>query len=413
MHEPIIRSLLDMDFYKFTMGQLVFLQYPHIPVRYAFKNRTKLSMQFNTAVCEEDLRRELDHARTLRSNNSELRYLHGINAYGERIFVEPYLDFFQGLQLPSYELERVGSSYSLEFAGPWSTTIYWETIALSIVNELYYRTMLGEFYSPFQRDVIEAQGRINLAEKIKLLKQRPDIKFSDFGTRRRFSRAWQEYVVRTMAAELPENFLGTSNVKLAMDLGLVPIGTAAHEMYMVMSGIRHDSDEQIRASHNEVLRDWWNLYGHGLSVALTDTYGTDFFFRDMTAEQARAWKGLRQDSGDPVAFGESAIAFYERHGIDPTEKLIVFSDGLDVATIIRLDDRFAGRIKVSFGWGTNLTNDLGLKPLSLVVKAVEANGHGTVKLSDNLAKATGQPEDVERFKRIFGYTGNSSQDCTY
>jgi nicotinate phosphoribosyltransferase len=182
---------------------------------------------------------------------------------------------------------------------------------------------------------------------------------------------------------------------------------------MVMAGMMADNDDTVCASHNRVLQEWWEEYGWGLSIALTDTYGSDFFFRDMTTEQARAWKGLRQDSGDPMAFGETAIAFYERHGIDPRDKLIVFSDGLDLGTIVKLANHFAGRIQVSFGWGTNLTNDVGFEPLSLVIKVTEANGHRTVKLSDNLAKATGDAYDIERFKRIFGHTVTTFEACRY
>jgi nicotinate phosphoribosyltransferase len=184
-------------------------------------------------------------------------------------------------------------------------------------------------------------------------------------------------------------------------------------MYMVMAGIMHDNDDTIRASHNRILQEWWEEYGWGLSIALTDTYGSAFFFHDMTAEQARNWKGLRQDSGDPIAFGEAAIGFYQRHGIDPHDKLLIFSDGLDLGTILKLADHFAGRIRISFGWGTNLTNDLGFGALSLVIKAVEANGQRAVKLSDNLAKATGEPPDIARFKRIFGYTVTTYTECTY
>ena len=184
-------------------------------------------------------------------------------------------------------------------------------------------------------------------------------------------------------------------------------------MYMVLSRLFGDSDEAIRGSHNRVLREWWDEYGASLSIALTDTYGTDFFFKDMTEEQARLWKGLRHDSGDPFAFGEKAIAFYEGYGIDPRDKLLIFSDGLEIETICAIADRFAGRIRVTFGWGTNLTNDLGFPPLSLVVKVVEACGHRTVKLSDNLAKATGSPRDIERFKRIFRYVDTVSQECKY
>ncbi len=173
------------------------------------------------------------------------------------------------------------------------------------------------------------------------------------------------------------------------------------------------SDDTIRDSLAVTLNDWWNLYGHGLSIALTDTFGTDYFFKAMTQKHAQDWKGLRHDSGDPIRFGEKAIKFYEGHDVDPREKLLVFSDGLELAVMIKIYDHFAGRIKISFGWGTNLTNDLGFKTLSLVIKAIEAQGHGLVKLSDNLAKATGKPADVERFKRIFGHKVKHSAECKY
>jgi nicotinate phosphoribosyltransferase len=251
-----------------------------------------------------------------------------------------------------------------------------------------------------------------LAAKVKLLKeQAPDASVIEFGTRRRFDRETQVNVVRWMDDWRGFPLAGTSNVALAKRFGIAPIGTMAHEMFMVYSGIHHGSDEQIRSSHNKVLQTWWNEYGVHLSIALTDTYGSEFFFKDMTADQARNWRGLRQDSGDPFAFGERAIEFYAGHGIDPADKLVVFSDGLDVDRIIRLHRHFAGRIKTAFGWGTDLTNDRGYKPLSLVVKAVKSCGHPTVKLSDNLAKATGPAEEVERYKRIFGYAGDAYEEC--
>ena len=408
---PVIQSLLDTDFYKFTMGHWVFKRYPHVPVRYAFKNRTA-RVRLANYVDEVELRRELDHVRTLRVNPSELHYLRGTNEYGDRIFSEDYLTFLKELRLPPYELERVDGTYKLEFSGIWCEAIYWETLALSIINELYYRALMQRL-SAFERDVVMATGTRRLAEKIKTLRTRPDITFSDFGTRRRFSRSWQEYVIRVLAQEIPAQLLGTSNTAMAMQHGLLPMGTMAHEMYMVMAGVMAESDDTIRTSHNRVLQEWWEEYGWGLSIALTDTYGMDFFFRDMTAEQAHAWKGLRQDSGDPMAFGEQAIAFYERHGLDPRAKLVVFSDGLDLGMIIKLADHFASRLGVSFGWGTNLTNDLGFEALSLVVKVVEANGHRTVKLSDNLAKATGDAPDIERFKHVFGHTVTTFEDCKY
>ena len=408
---PIIRSLLDTDFYKFTMGLLVFLKYKDVPVRYAFKNRTT-SVLLVEYIDEGELREQLDACRQLRFNKSELHYLRGTNEYGQRMFTEEYLEFLASLQLPDYQLEEVHGQYRLEFAGSWTEAIYWETLALSVVNELYFRNRIKQAgLSAFEQEVMYAKARIKLADKIALLRKYPDITITDFGTRRRFSRDWQYYVIEVLKAELGPQFLGTSNIKAAMDQALLPMGTSAHEMYMVMSSIMNQSDDDIRASHGQTLSDWWDLYGWGLSVALTDTYGTDFFFRDFNSIQARRWKGLRHDSGDPIVFGEKAIAFYQSQDIDQQEKLLIFSDGLDVQTIIKIADHFRGRIKVSFGWGTNLTNDLLFKPLSLVVKVAEANGHGTVKLSDNLAKAMGDPNNVERFKRIFGHTVTLNEAC--
>jgi nicotinate phosphoribosyltransferase len=408
---PIIQSLLDLDFYKFTMGQLVFLKYRDVTVRYALTNRTR-RVRLAEIVDESELRAELDHARSLRFNNSELHYLRGTNEYGDRMFCEEYLEFLRGLSLPEYELEEVDGSFRLQFRGSWSTTIYWETIALSVLNELYNKSLLARL-SPFETDLVYARGKLRLAEKIRVLRLNPEIRFVDFGTRRRFSREWQHYVDRVLAEEIPQQFLGTSSTESAMLHGLVPMGTSAHELYMVMSGIMHGSDDLIRASHNRVLQDWWDLYGWGLSVAVTDTYGSEFFFRDLSPDQARVWKGLRHDSGDPFEFGEKAIRFYESHGIDPREKLLIFSDGLELHTILELSERFHGRVSLSFGWGTNLTNDLGFDPISIVVKAVEANGHRTVKLSDNLAKASGTREDIERFRRIFDHREERSAAVRY
>src|SRR3989338_7778648 len=287
---PIIESLLDADFYKFTMGQLVFHRYVNVPVEYAFINRTK-KIHIPDFIDDGELRAELDHVRTLRFTKSELHYLRGTNEYQERMFKEDYLEFLASLQLPEYNLKKSDDQYKLEFAGKWSEAIYWETIALSIINELYYSYFMRKL-SRFERDKVRAEGIKRLAKKIKILKKSTDIIFTDFGTRRRFSREWQDYVVRTLAEELPSaQFRGTSNAYLAMKYSLLPMGTDAHERGMALSGIFHGSDEKIRDSHDRTLRDWWAEYGFGLSIALTDTYGTDFFFKDMDHKQAILWKG--------------------------------------------------------------------------------------------------------------------------
>ncbi|HTM68222.1 MAG TPA: nicotinate phosphoribosyltransferase [Candidatus Binatia bacterium] len=414
--KKIIRSLLDLDFYKLTMAQLAWKRHADVPVRYGFTNRTK-GVALAETVREEDLRREIDHARGLRFSEEELAYLYESPFIPKGTFGEPFLGFLAGLSLPEVEIERAGDGYRIETEAPWPQAMFWETMLLGIVNELHYRSLLerdGVTRGTEREDEFWRDGCARLKAKIARLKDAaPDAKFIEFGTRRRFEAAWQGALVQILMDDLPDQLLGTSNVHLAKTLGIRPVGTFAHEMYMVYAGIDGATDEGLLASHNRVLRDWWEEYGEPLSIALTDTYGTGFFFRDMTGEQAAAWRGLRQDSGDPEAFGERAIAFYQRHGVDPATKSVVFSDGLDVEAIVRLQARFRGRIGTVYGWGTNLTNDLGYAPLSLVVKAIRSCGRPTVKLSDNPAKATGPADEVDRYKRVFGYEEGTRVECTY
>jgi len=406
--EPIIESLMDIDFYKFTMGQLVFHQYPDVNNVYGLTNRTK-KVDLANCIDQGQLREELDHVKTLKFNNSEIHYLRGTNEYGERMFKEDYLQFLVNLLLPEYYLEKQNGQYRLEFSGDWSYAIYWETLALAIITQLYSESQ-SKGLSHFEEDCIFAEGQKRLAEKIKILQSRPDITFSDFGTRRRFSRLWQEYVVQVLAKELPNQFLGTSNTKLAIHLGLIPMGTSAHELFMTDAALIDNNADGIADSQNRVLEKWWQEYGFGLSIALTDTFGSSFFFHHMTKEQAKKWKGLRQDSGYPKVFTRRAVEFYEKMGVDPTEKLIVFSDGLDVSSILDIANYCQNKIRYTFGWGTNLTNDLGLQTLSLVIKVISTNGRGTVKLSDNLAKAIGAPENIARYIKNCGYHRRYQQE---
>lgn len=402
----IINSLLDLDFYKLTMAQIAFIFFKYIFVIFAFKNRTK-KVKIAEFVRIKDLKRELDHVRKLCVKKREIEYLRSLGN-----FREEFLIFLQNLRLPEYSLKEVDGQYVLEFSGNWPEVTFWETISLSIINELYFEALIRKSGINYADAIKEGRRRLN--RKIRILKENPQLIFSEFGTRRRFSRLWQQYVVTRLKKELlPSQFIGTSNVRLAMKLNIKPIGTFAHEMYMVFSGIFRDENDGIKNSHNYVLKYWWKMFGKALSIALTDTYGSDFFFRDMTFEQAKKWRGLRHDSGDPIEFGEKAIRFYESYGIDPTKKVIVFSDGLNIETMLKIAKHFEGRIQCVFGWGTNLTNDLGLDALSLVVKVILANGHGTVKLSDNIAKAMGSENDIDLFKHIFSYNNFFEEVCVY
>ena len=242
-------------------------------------------------------------------------------------------------------------------------------------------------------------------------------KFVEFGTRRRFSQEIQSSLMTIMdnASGLydSEALVGTSNVFLAKYFKLKPIGTMAHELPMVCAGLNDESLYTLKHSHDKMLSQWYFLYGEELSIALTDTFGTDFFFKDFTKEKAIQWKGLRQDSGDPIEFGYKAIKFYKDKDIDPKTKLIVFSDGLNIDKIYEIVKEFKGKIQIVFGWGNNLTNDVGAEPLSIVVKAINADGRPLVKLSDNIAKALGDPKIIEKYKRAFGYESTYTEPLYY
>jgi nicotinate phosphoribosyltransferase len=415
---PIIRSRLEPDFYKFTMGQLIWRKYADVQTTFAFRNRTAKA-QLGRIVDLGELRDALDHARSLMFTNSELHYLRGANEYQDRMFDEGYLEFLRALRLPDYHLERSGDDLVLEFTGRWAEVTYWETIALSIVNEVYYRTLLRRL-TRFEREAIFAAGIGRLRQKIATLRAHPGIVFSDFGTRRRFSGPWQHYVDEVLRDELNGGsfegpFLGTSNTYSAMTAGLVPMGTAAHELPMIIAGMLDAGDADsawLRRAQRQVIDDWWEQYGWGLSIFLPDTFGTDFFFSVVSREDLRRWKGFRWDSGDLFGFGERVIRAYAAIDVDPREKMLVPSDALDLPLILDAQQRFAGRIRITYGWGTGLTNDLldnvmigdaWYGPVSLVVKPIRANGRGLVKLSDNPAKAIGEPPDVERYKRAAGY----------
>jgi nicotinate phosphoribosyltransferase len=425
---PIVQSRLEPDFYKFTMGQLIWRKYGNENVTFTFTNRTPKA-RIGDIVDLGELREHFDHARSLMFTNSELHYLRGTNEYQQRMFDEKYLEFLRGLRLPDYHLERRGSELELTFAGRWAEVTYWETMALSIVSETYYRTLLRGL-SKFEREVIFAEGIKRLRDKIAVVRSRPDIFFSDFGTRRRFSGAWQQYVDETLMQELNHGslegqFLGTSSTYAAMVAGLVPMGTAAHELPMIIAGLLDPGEpdpEWLCRAQRQVLDDWWEQYGWGLSIFLPDTFGTDFFLTVVTDEDLRRWKGFRWDSGNALEFGERIIRAYEQIGVDPNDKMLVASDALEMPTILDVQRHLGTRIRVSYGWGTGLTNDLlddvmigdrWFGPMSLVIKPTSVNGRGLVKLSDNPAKAVGQADDIARYRRAARYRDREASELKY
>ena len=383
-----------LDYYKLTMGMNEFLKHPEAEVTFTLKNRSpNLLSEF---VSPEELQNNLNNLAE-GWQPSEIAYLAGLqNQDGKETFSQEYLDFLISSPLPPVNIgyDKHGD-LAVEATGKWPLVTFWETVIMSEINEIYFRNKLAR--EGYSLEEVYAEGDRRLDEKIKLLKSRPDIKFSDFGTRRRFSYDWHRHVIERVANELPDNFVGTSNIYLAHKLGLKPIGTFAHEMPMVYAALADKAGNNPLSGHNQALKDWQDTYGNELSIALTDTFTTDFFFADFTSEQMASWKGLRHDSGDPIEFGNKAIEIYKKNGIDPLEKTIVFSDGLDVDEIIRIADYFKDKINVTFGWGTTLTNDLGITPNNFVMKATEVDGVPTVKLSDTSGKHTGPGDKIREY----------------
>lgn len=407
----MLQTLVDgMDHYKQTMGNLIFSNplYRNNFIKFQLINRTT-EVPLAHLISEGSLRKELDAARLLPFTTQQgFAFLENLG-----IFSKSYIDFLRNYRLPEYELYTDNDQFVLTFSGPWYIVTYWETVALGIITELLTKFIKQNELSKSGNIKLMEYAENELTRKIKIVKATPGLVVIEFGTRRRAYLEWHDHVVSRMKEELPpENFVGTSNVGLAIKYNLPPKGTYAHEMYMGVAGFM---DDNIYASHNKVIQDWLDFYGESGGILLTDNYGTDFFFRDLTREQAIKARGLRQDSGDPFTFINKAIKFYEEKGIDYSKKLLFFSDGLDIEKIIDIYD-YCREIKIpcAFGWGTNLTNDIGLKPLSLVVKVVESNHHPVVKLSDNPAKALGPKDVVEEYKKIFGYDESLRfEKCTY
>lgn len=387
-----------LDYYKATMGQLEYEKHPDAQVMFALKNRLPerpLSEYVTPAMVRERLA-DLQQG----WQPEEIAYLASLqNQDGDAQFSEAYLNFLADNQLPPVTVDYdANGDISASVTGPWPLVTFWETVVMSELNELYFQEKLAREGTDLA--ALYAEGDRRLDQKIARLQARPDIKFSDFGTRRRFSYEWQKHVIERVARELPDNFVGTSNIYLAHELGLKPIGTFAHELPMVYCALSDEQGDDPLDGHNRVLQDWQQLYKGDLSTALTDTFTSEFFFADMTPDQAAEWKALRHDSGDPFEFGDRVITFYESLGIDPQQKTIVFSDGLDIDGIVALADYCKGKINVLFGWGTTLTNDLGIKSNNIVMKAVAVNGVSTVKLSDNEGKHTGDTEKINLYTRL-------------
>ena len=412
--DPIVRSLIDTDFYKLLMCQSVFHNKPDTQVTFSLINRSK-DVPLADLIDEGELREQLDHIRSLSLSRGESTWLRGNTFYGKRQMFRPdFMEWFENLRLPPYHLERKGDQYELTFEGSWPEVMLWEIPALAVLMELRGRAVLNRM-GKFELQVLYARAMTRVWEKIEALRDIPDLSIADFGTRRRHSFLWQDWCVQAMREGLGSAFTGTSNCKIAMTRELEAIGTNAHELPMVYAALAED-DAALAQAPYDVLSDWHEEHDGNLRIILPDTFGTTGFLKNAP-DWLAGWTGIRIDSGDPATAAEEAISWWQTRGEDPNVKRIIFSDGLDVDKIRSLHQQFARRVQVSFGWGTLLTNDFRmlvpdnrLAPFSLVCKAVAANGKPTVKLSDNPNKAMGPASEIDRYKRVFSVGHQKAQD---
>ena len=385
----IITSLLDTDLYKFTMMQVVLHQFPGAEVEYRFKCRNQgVDLTPYAAEIEDEIRglcslrftqRELEYLRSWRFLKSDFVDLLGLFRLNERF-------------IRVSKLQSGTGEIDITIRGPWLHTILFEVPVLAIVSEVYFR------HTQPEPDLEE--GRRRLAAKIEQVNavEDPEFRIADYGTRRRFSRAWQDEVVRTLKSGVGPKFVGTSNVRFAMDHGLTPLGTMAHEYLQACQAV----GPRLRDSQVFAFNMWAREYRGDLGIALSDVFGMDAFLRDFDLFFCKLFDGVRHDSGDPFQWGEKLLAHYHKMRIDPHTKTMVFSDQLNVPLAIRLFEYFRGRAHTAFGVGTNLTNDLGYKPLQIVIKMTRCNGQPVAKISDEPGKMMDyDPSYVAYLREVF------------
>jgi nicotinate phosphoribosyltransferase len=370
----IIHSLLDTDLYKFTMMQVVLHQFPGAEVEYKFKCRNE---GIDLVPYIDEIRREIAHLCSLRFTEEELDYLRSM-----RFIKSDFVDFLGLFQLNQKYITVTPSPLNngeidIVVKGPWLHTIMFEVPILAIVNEVYFHVT--------QKTPDYEEGRNRLRDKIALLTKNPELagcNIADYGTRRRFSHEWHAEVIQVLKEGMGTHFAGTSNVLFAMQHGLTPLGTMAHEYLQACQSL----GPRLRDSQIYALEVWAREYRGDLGIALSDIYGLEAFLADFDMYFCKLFDGARHDSGDPFEWGERLIQHYRDNRVDPSSKVLVFSDALDFDKVAALYLRFKDRIKVAFGIGTNLTNDLGYTPLQVVMKMVRCNGQPVAKLSDTPSK---------------------------
>jgi nicotinate phosphoribosyltransferase len=437
--DPITRSLLDIDFYKLLMLQFIWKHFPTTQTSFTLMNRST-QIRLGDVVSVDELREQLEATRQLRFHKSELIWLAGNTFYGKRGIFEPaFLDWLENdFRLSDFEVSTEDGQLVLNFHGSWTETTLWEIYALSVIDELKTRASLKKL-SEFELDVLYARAKTRLWEKMERLRGVPGLNISDFGTRRRHSFLWHEYVVIALTDVLGASFAGSSNTYLAYKHDLEAIGTNAHELPMSLAAMANNDDE-LRQAQYRILELWQQSYQGELLILLPDTFGTTQFL-EGAPNWVADWTGQRVDSKDPYVAGDEYIGWLEKRGQDPRKKRLIASDGLDVDQILGLHAYFGGkilngagpgdfqrasdfddhkkwergrRIRFSAGWGTFLTNDFrncnpqdgeDFNPISLVCKLTDVNGRPAIKLSDNYLKAMGPAAEIERYRRVFGTAG--------
>lgn len=406
MSEYVVQALTDSDLYKFTMHQFVLHKFPGAYAKYRFKLRNK---GVDLLPYKEEIEKEFDHLCTLRFTKEELDYLRTLE-----YITEDYVNFLEDFRLKRrfVHVDITDGQLDIWFEGPVVQTMPFEIYALKIVNEVYFRnTQQNPDYDEggkrLAKKIFQIKDYLGLEDKFSsdfesdMIPTRK-FQFADFGTRRAFSGEWQREVVSTLHTNLPKSvFVGTSNVKLAMDFGIKPIGSMAHEFICMFQGF---GNCPVADSQKLAFQMWVDEFRGNLGILLTDTLGDDKFFKDFDSYFAKLYDGVRHDSGNPFEYADKVIFHYKALGIDPRTKTIVFSDGLDVPTAIKLAEHCKNRIRVSFGIGTNLTNDLGYEPLQIVIKMIEAglskdSLHPVAKLSNNPAKTMCEDETFVNYLR--------------
>lgn len=400
---PPVQSLMDIDFYKFTMIQFILMFYPDVRVKFKLILRDMNIKLWQTLYQnQEALRMAFDHVATLSMRKTDIYYLRGMDLYESYMFKEDFLSFMRTLSLKGADRGSEGT-----FEDTWPAVTMWELMALPIVSELYYRELMKDM------SLEEIENLYTIADhKLQLclleIKNNPGVRFADFGQRRRHSFLWQKYVVGEAVRVLGPQFVGTSNAYLAFHYDLSPIGTNAHELPMVVTALA-DTPEAKRNAQYDVLKKWESVYGQGLRIMLPDTYGSKQFYENAPS-WLTSWRGQRQDSGDPIIEGERYKSWLKEHGVDPKEKLTIYSDGLSVQSMIDIERHFRGEHLTSFGWGTLFTNNMkdvipgnsAFRPFSMACKVISANGRPCVKLSNDVTKATGPKEAISEYLEIFG-----------